>query len=323
MPLLLPANADSISLAAKRLAEGHLVAFPTETVYGLGADTFNVRAIANVYAAKGRPSDNPLIAHVYGVDQARSLCADWPETADVLAAAFWPGPLTLVLPRSPHVPAAATGGRATIALRSPRHPVAQSLLRAFGGPISAPSANRSGHVSPTVAAHVARDFDAIDDLLILDGGACELGLESTVVSLDINPRHPRPRILRPGSITAAQLATVIGPVDQPTITTQADSPGTAHRHYAPRTPALVLTLDEILAHLRTGARAIILAIHPIPAPHRVIPMPGDPSGYAARLYAALREADDLGADVILIQRPPDAPLWLAVHDRLARAASSR
>ena len=306
--------------AADRLRRGGVVAIPTETVYGLAADTFQPFALFAVYAMKGRPEGNPLIAHVLDVAAARRVAAGWDERCDRLADRFWPGPLTLVLPRADGVPDRATAGLPTIAVRSPRHDVARAVLEAFGGTLSAPSANRSGHVSPTTAAHVAADFADVADLLILDGGRCEVGLESTVLDL----AGPVPAVLRPGSVTTPELREILGDVETPAIETQAASPGTSPRHYAPRTRAVLVPPRELLAHLVTiHARAAVLAFETsVPAPHHAIEMPQGAGAYARRLYEALRAADDLGLDCIVIETPPDTnEMWKAVRDRLRRAVS--
>ncbi len=320
MPYLVPASDQAIARAARRLREGGVVAFPTETVYGLGADTFNERALEEVYELKGRPPHNPLIAHVEGAPGARRVVAAWDERCERLARRFWPGPLTLVVPRAARVPSRATAGLATIAVRAPAHPVAQALLAAFGGPISAPSANRSGCVSPTTAQHVAEDFSEAADLLIIDGGPCPVGIESTVLDLS----GPVPRVLRPGAVTVEQLREALGAdVAAVPVTEQAASPGTSPWHYAPRTPALLCATREIprrLEALREPAAVLAWSGLPVAPPHRPIAMPRDPRGYAARLYGALREADSSGASVILIEEPPpEEGLWAAVRDRLARA----
>lgn len=354
IPRIVPPTDDNLHVAAERLRSGDIVAFPTETVYGLGASTFNTDALARVYQHKGRPLDNPLIAHVRDVAQARQLTAHWPPQADQLAAAFWPGALTMVLQRATTVPSAATAGLATIAVRCPAHPVARALLHAFDSPISAPSANRSGHVSPTAAQHVVDDFtdaatqctrDAVDDdpdvaaqqnmhqLFVLDGGPCETGIESTVIDLTSEP----PRVLRPGSITIAMLQEVLGSshIDATIITTQHASPGTRMRHYAPAIPAQLvdaaaLADDAAIAHAMRAAGAKRAAVLSLTVPQNTevahvlcwMHMPSDPIAYAARLYSALREAEQAGCDLILIQQPPlDDPAWLAIHDRLNRATS--
>jgi len=321
MPRVVDATDVNLREAAAMLGRGVPVAFPTETVYGLGAPTHDERALQLVYELKGRPHSNPLIAHVRDADEAASLVASWDERATRLAERFWPGALTMVLARAPHVPDRATGGRATIALRAPRHPIARALLDAFGGPISAPSANRSGRISPTTAAHVASEFADQSELFILDGGASTLGIESTVVDLST----PQARLLRPGSITADEIASVIGPVERPRIAAQDASPGTSASHYAPRTPATLFRGSELSVLLRTGGSAVVLGSRglAVPAGHRHLIMPIDAVEYAARLYAALREADDLGVARILIELPvSEGGVWDAIRDRLVRAVAT-
>jgi L-threonylcarbamoyladenylate synthase len=320
MPRPVEPTDDAIAEAAARLRDGHVVAFPTETVYGLGADTFSAAAIERVYALKGRPLDNPLIAHVLDEPQARAVVAGWDGSCARLARRFWPGPLTLVLPRAPDVPEAATAGWPTIAVRAPDHAVARALLAAFGGSISAPSANRSGHVSPTTARHVADDFADAADLLILDGGPCAVGVESTVLDLS----GAVPCVLRPGAVTLEALRDELGEVAVGDMAQQAASPGTTMRHYAPRAPAELVPAAELAERLRAlRGPAVVLCFESgaVGAPHRAIVMPRSPEAYAARLYGALREADALRPQRIIIEQPPiNGGMWLAVHDRLLRAA---
>jgi L-threonylcarbamoyladenylate synthase len=337
MARIVPSTDDLSAEAARRLRAGDVVAFPTETVYGLGADTFNPAALEKVFQLKGRPFDNPLIAHVLDWEQVQSLMeataqaasrSAWPSLAPSLASIFWPGPLSLVLPKSDRVPARATAGRPTTAGRSPAHPVARELLQVFGGPISAPSANRSGHVSPTSAQHVFDDYSCIEkveELLILDGGPCEVGIESTVLDLT----SAVPRVLRPGAVTLDQLRAVIGEVEAPYITQQVESPGTSASHYAPHTPAELVTADELkdrLAHATKGDQLVALTFDPslVKPPHVAIAMPSTPVEYARVLYSALRQADRLNCQRILIEQPPrEGDAWQAIHDRLARATHRR
>ncbi len=321
MVLITPKNQDDvIADAAARLRSGGVVAFPTETVYGLGADTYDVNAIEQVYALKGRPSDNPLIAHVLDVEQARRVTRDWDGRCESLAERFWPGPLTLVMGKSSDVPDVATAGLGTVAVRCPNHEAARMLLESFGGPISAPSANRSGHVSPTTAAHVEAEFPEVEDLLVLDGGPCRIGIESTVVDMT----GDRPRILRPGSVTADEIRDIVGDVDMPSIRVQTHSPGTSPAHYAPRTRTELVTWEQMRVRLATlTAPAVVLCIDEtsVQAPHQAIEMPGIPEDYAHRLYGALREADAMPFDLILIETPhEDEGLWGAIQDRLRRAS---
>ena len=321
MPSLAPATEAAVVAAADRLRAGDPVVFPTETVYGLGADTFNAAAIERVYALKGRPADNPLIAHVLDADQARRVAAVWEDRCELLARRCWPGPLTIVVPKAAGVPEIATAGWPSIAVRAPAHPVARRLLEAFGGPISAPSANRSGGISPTTAGHVADDFADHADLLVIDGGPCALGIESTVVDLTGDVA----RLLRPGSVGIEHLRAMLGEVAAPDSVTQAPSPGTSLRHYAPQTPTVIVDAADLAARLAEApAAATVLCFDAagVPIPHRAIAMPATPEAYAARLYAALREADATRPERILVVRPPSVEgLWKAVHDRLGRATA--
>ncbi len=321
MPRLLDPTEASIVEAAQSLRDGEVVAFPTETVYGLGADTFSVAALERVYELKGRPARNPLIAHVLDEDQAGRVAAVWDERCRLLARRFWPGPLTLVVPRAARVPQRATAGWPTIAVRAPDHPVARRLLSIFGGPISAPSANRSGRVSPTAARHVVEDFKSAGGLLVLDGGPCEVGIESTVVALS----GKVPAVLRPGAVSGEALREVLGEVKVATIETQLESPGTSGRHYAPATPAELVSGGSLPARLEAMAEpAVVLCFTDarICDPHRAIIMPQTPEAYAARLYDALRQADASGVMRIVIEEPTDTEgLWAAVRDRLLRATS--
>lgn len=326
-----PLHPDLAALrrAAGVLRAGGLVAFPTETVYGLGAHALDPAAIQRIYEAKGRPSYNPLIVHVADAAAARALASAWPEEAERLAAAFWPGPLTLVLPKHDSIPDSVTAGLPSVALRVPAHPVAHALLREAGIPVAAPSANRSTEVSPTTARHVARSLGERVDVIV-DGGPCPVGIESTVLSL----AGPVPTLLRPGTISVDDLRPVIGDVALPSSATDATaarpSPGMLDRHYAPRATVRIVPRDgraRVLADAagsvddgnRVGALLLEDAGDLRIAP--VIRMPDDPAGYAARLYAVLHELDDAGCDLILIDQPPDAPAWAGVRDRLRRAAT--
>jgi L-threonylcarbamoyladenylate synthase len=321
MPIVLPYDTASVHYAAGELRGGGIVAFATETVYGLGARTLDAEAIAKLYALKRRPSDNPLIAHVLDVASTRPLVADWPLEASLLASACWPGPLTIILRKADAVPLAATGGRDTIAIRSPRHPLARALLHAVGSTISAPSANRSGQVSPTAAEHVAQDFLDEPELLILDGGPCTLGIESTVIDLTT----PVPSVRRPGSITVERLRELLGRVDVEHATNQGASPGTSARHYAPQHPAVLVDGHDLQRALDAAAEpAVVIAFEGrhIPAPHQLLAMPRDGEQYAALLYGALRRADASGCTRIVIERPEHVGgFWDAVADRLARATA--
>lgn len=325
-PRQLPAGEMAINEAVSTLHAGGVVVFPTETVYGLGADTLNDEALEKIYQLKGRPSDNPLIAHVCDIDGARKITTGWDDRCSLLAEAWWPGPLTLVLGRDPSVPDRASGGRPTLAVRSPEHPVARSILTEFGGPISAPSANRSGGVSPTRAQHVMDDFQnqpEAHDLLVIDGGPCRVGIESTVLDMTVDP----PRILRPGVLTAEILMPLIGQVELAAMQTVSASPGTMERHYAPQTPCLLVDEFQLTGHLQShDQRCVVITSHDraVDPPHVLISMPSDPSGYAVELYDALRRADMERADVLLIESTGEEdPNWIAIQDRLMRAAADR
>jgi L-threonylcarbamoyladenylate synthase len=315
-----PVAAD-IEKAVSLLNAGELVAFPTETVYGLGADASNPAAVARIFVAKGRPTTHPLIVHVSGLDAARAWASEVPEPARRLAEAFWPGPLTLVLPKAARVPDAVTGGQASVALRSPAHPVARALLAAFGRGIAAPSANRYGRISPTRASDVQEELGG-RVAMVLDGGDCEVGLESTIVAC----LHGRVTLLRPGSISRSQVADVVGRVDD----AGADAPrapGRERSHYAPGTPLELVEAGEldraIGAALDSGVRVAVLARSEPRADGRVTwrRMPAAAPAYGRALYAALRALDAAGAGRILVEAVPSGEAWAAIADRLARAAA--
>lgn len=313
--------------AAAALADGKLVAFPTETVYGLGANALNPAAIGRIYAAKGRPPTNPLIVHIADLDAITRVVADFPPIARQLADAFWPGPLTLILPRNEAIAPAVSAGLDTVAVRMPAHPVARALIRLAGVPVAAPSANRYTHVSPTRAAHVLEGLgDALD--FVVDAGPTSVGLESTVLSLVDAP----PTILRPGMITRAQLAEVVPDVAyaaQHTVDEahQRPSPGMAKKHYAPRAHLQVFdgplaSLNLLDADEKVGL--ILLDSPEAGAPATiagpVLILGTRPAQFAHGLYDALHKLDQLGCTRILVERPPAGEAWRAVHDRLARAA---
>jgi L-threonylcarbamoyladenylate synthase len=285
-----------IEQAAELLRAGRLVAFPTETVYGLGANALDEAAVRQIFEAKGRPFSSPLIVHVASIAMARELAHEWPEKAERLARHFWPGPLTIVVPKRPIVPDVVTAGLPSVGLRMPAHPVAQALLEAAQIPIAAPSANRFTELSPTTAEHVRESLGSRVDM-ILDGGPCTVGIESTVISL----AGPVPRILRPGMISQTEIENIIGPVETGS---GAESPGQHPRHYSPRTPVI---LGESPGKGR-GARLDFRS------------MPGEPAAYAECLYRTLHDLDRQGYDWIAIEIPPDAPEWAGVRDRLTRAA---
>jgi L-threonylcarbamoyladenylate synthase len=307
--------------AAGLLSEGEVVAFPTETVYGLGADATNPEAVAKIFALKGRPADHPLIVHIASPGSLAQWVADVPRAASVLALRYWPGPLTMILKRSPLVPDAVTGGQDTVGIRCPSHPVAQELLREFArigsGGVAAPSANRFGHVSPTTAAHVREELG--NALVVLDGGACEVGLESTIVDLS----RGAPVLLRPGAVTRAQLAAELG---AEVLDADAHAPrasGTLAAHYAPRTALALVAPGEMGLELAQAANVAVMALREPAADVRVtywITAPNDPVRYGHDLYANLRRLDASGAKRIVVEAPPLVPAWEAVNDRLARAA---
>lgn len=324
------ASPEDIAHAVALLRSGRLVAFPTETVYGLGADATSAGAVREVFRVKGRPAGNPLIVHVADEAMARRVCAAWPARAAALVTAFWPGPLTLVLPKSDVIPPEVTAGGGTVGVRCPGHPLTLALIEAFGAPLVGPSANRSGGVSPTCAEHVREAF-APAEVFVLDGGPCLRGVESTVLDLTAEPA----RILRPGVVTAEEIAAVLRSEvatehGSPSGGGPERSPGRMRSHYAPRAPVTLVEPGEVEEALaETGqAGAVVLTSEPRPAlGHAVIAMPREAGAYAARLYAALREADALGPGRILVVRPWPAEgargVWAAVADRLARAAAPR
>jgi L-threonylcarbamoyladenylate synthase len=323
MPVILQPTPDNIAMCAERLRRGMSVAFPTETVYGLGCDASSEAAVTEVYAMKSRPHNNPLIAHVTDAAMAKKHVVGWDVRAQRLAEAFWPGPLAIVLPRRHDICALSVGGRASVAVRAPAHPVAQALIAAFGRPVSAPSANRSGRLSPTSAEHVAEEFAGVAELPILDGGPCEVGLESTVLDLS----RARPMILRPGAVTQRDLEPIIGPVAMPEIGHQAASPGTSASHYAPQTHTELVDeklLASRLAECAGRAAVVALAGSAVEAPHELFALPRHPAAYAQMLYATMRRADASGATVILIVAPGErGGMWDAAHDRIKRAAAKR
>lgn len=284
--------------AAALIRGGRLVAFPTETVYGLGANALDAEAVRRIFLAKGRPLTSPLIVHVDSIAGAKRLARSWPPAAQVLAEKFWPGPLTLVVEKTPAIPDIVTAGLPTVGLRMPAHPIALALIHEAGVPIAAPSANRFTELSPTAAEHVPPLAD-----MILDGGPAKVGIESTVLSL----AGPVAVLLRPGMITREQIEAVIGPVGQHRGDGAHPSPGMHPRHYSPSTP-LFLVQPGDPPRQGHGARLSLTQ------------MPRDPAGYASRLYETLHQLDGRGFDWIEIERPPDDPPWAAIVDRLQRAA---
>lgn len=353
--LILPYNQFALDQACRLLRNDDVCAFPTETVYGLGGNAMSSKAIERIYHLKGRPLTNPLIVHLFHTDQLPALITDWPSLAQELATKHWPGPLTLVLPRHPKVPALVSAGLPTIAIRMPAHKVAIALLRESGLPLCAPSANRSEHISPTTAEHVVRSLPQVP--LVLDGGPCSLGLESTVVDLTVWP----PRLLRPGALPLVSLQQTLPNLALPDPKEAVDpsearkAPGLMKRHYAPHVPAWLirsvegckplvdfLTLGNNQASTTRLLEIIqrnvgnyslplpeasvftvgLLTHHPstVRSPHAVVEqLPNDPMGYAADLYAALYRLEDKKVSCVFVEDPPHTSAWMAIHDRLQRA----
>jgi L-threonylcarbamoyladenylate synthase len=327
--LLLPGNDPAvIQAAAQRLADGGLLGLPTETVYGLAARADSDAAVARIFAAKGRPSDHPLIVHVLDAAGAQPFADPLPATARRLMEAFWPGPLTVIVPRRPGVATSAAGGHATIALRAPAHPVARAVLaaaRALGvAGVAAPSANRFGRVSPTLARHVVEEFGP--ELMVLDGGACEVGIESSIVDCS----RERPALLRPGLLSRARIEAALG---QPLADADAAAPkasGTLAAHYAPS--ARVRLLDAVGLSLRLAAAAASGALQGVAVYSRAQPpaglacewraQPADAAAVAHELFAVLRTLDSTGVREIWVESPPRDPAWDGVRDRLSRAAAA-
>lgn len=324
-----PVDLAKVAAAARALESGALVAFPTETVYGLGADAENPAAVAAIYAAKGRPQDHPVIVHLAPGADLDYWAADIPDEARQLAAAFWPGPLTMILKRAAHIPDAVSGGQDTVGLRCPSHPVAIALLQQFKrgrGGIAAPSANKFGNVSPTTAQHVRDEFgDAPDGVLnaVLDGGPSQVGIESTIVDLSRLASHG-PVLLRPGQVSAEAIAAVIDQLPAAPDVAAPRASGTLESHYAPQTPVAMQdteTLKRTLQQLqRAGRKVALIHYSDLPAAHAQTRLPDSPDGFATALYASLRAMDSTGAELILVEAPPVGGAWLGVNDRLRRAA---
>jgi L-threonylcarbamoyladenylate synthase len=292
---------EDLDCAAAIVRRGGLVAFPTETVYGLGANALNREAVLKIYAAKERPATSPLIVHIASPDMVNQVAAEWPLAAQRLAEQFWPGPLTLVVRKAKQVPSEVTAGLETVGIRMPNHPVALELIRRAGVPIAAPSANKFTHVSPTTAEHVRASLgDRID--MILDAGACHVGIESSVLSL----AGANPVLLRPGVLTVSELAAIIGPISTHVAETGPvhASPGLHPRHYSPQTPLYLIDGSDPLPEGRG----------------KILQLPETPAAYAAQLYSALHAADLEHWDWIAIKKPPETPEWAAIRDRLHRAA---
>jgi len=313
---------EAVRDAAAILARGDLVAFPTETVYGLGADARDPDAVAKIFAAKGRPADHPVIVHVASISALAVWGVNVPAAARGLAQAFWPGPLTLIVKKAAFVPRAVTGGQDTVGLRCPSHPLAQELLKEFAkvgsGAIAAPSANKFGHVSPTTAQHVRDEFGP--GLFVLDGGACEVGLESTIVDLS----RGEPVLLRPGAVSREDIRAVLGKYPLQRDETAPRASGTLEAHYAPRTALALVSPSALDEEVRNLANVAVLARRDAPRNALVtmwIAAPHDSARYGHDLYANLRRLDASGARRILVETPPDTPEWEAVNDRLGRAAA--
>ncbi|HTJ98612.1 MAG TPA: L-threonylcarbamoyladenylate synthase [Bordetella sp.] len=329
-----------IEHAARVLAQGQLVAFPTETVYGLGADAENPLAVGRIYAAKGRPSNHPVIVHVAPGADLSYWAADIPDQARMLIDAFWPGPLTLILKRAAGIDPAVSGGQDSVGVRCPSHPVAQRLLHAFAmlnpnghGGVAGPSANRFGHVSPTRAEHVRAEFpdEVAGGMPVLQGGAAAVGIESTIVDLSRVDQGLGPVLLRPGHISAADIARVLGVAPALPDAAAPRASGTLRAHYAPRTPLVLVTREQLEAAavglgLPEDGRAVAIAYTPRPLqidPQLVWqPIAAEPELYAQALYALLRELDGMGYRRILVEAPPRTPEWAAVNDRIGRAAAA-
>jgi L-threonylcarbamoyladenylate synthase len=313
-------SAARLADAVAALARGEVIGLPTETVYGLAGDASSPAAVARIFALKGRPASHPLIVHLGAPAWLEAWARERPWSAWKLAEQFWPGPLTLILKRRLDVLDAVTGGQDTVGLRVPSHPVARAVLQSFGRGLAAPSANRFGHVSPTLAQHVREEFG--DDVpIVLDGGPCEVGIESTIVDLS----GKIPRILRPGHVTAEEIESVIGPVALSADAVSPRVPGSLSSHYAPRTRTEVLPRAALVARaseLRSkGLRVLALAIESLPEEVEGLALEDEASDYARRMYAALRKLDAERANRLLIEAPRAGPEWDAVRDRLTRAAS--
>ena len=313
----------ALGQAAELLAQGQLVALPTETVYGLAADARSPKAVARIFEAKGRPACNPLIVHIDSVEMAEGCVAAWPRAAAQLAGAFWPGPLSLVLPKADSIPDIVTAGGKTVAVRCPAHPVFRAVLAKCGFPLAAPSANRSNRVSPTRAEHVVDQLGGLIPL-VLNGGACDLGIESTVLDLT----GDTPTLLRPGMISLGQLQAVLGPVatsKHPAAAEPLKSPGQLQRHYSPRAKLIIVEGDMAAALGQADETTHVIARTAEPAAwpsERWHELPAVVSDFARELYSTLHRCDQLGAETILVQSLPSGDEWAALRDRLNRAAGA-
>jgi L-threonylcarbamoyladenylate synthase len=322
--------AAAVKRAAELLRAGEVVALPTETVYGLAANALDAQAVSKIFEIKGRPSHNPIIVHVASIEMAKRWVANWPALAEKLAAAFWPGPLTMVLPRAEKIPDIVTAGGDTVGIRWPSHPFIQAVIRECNFPLAAPSANLSNRISPTSAEHVRKDLgDKIS--LIVDGGQSQVGIESTVLDMTASP----PRVLRPGMIHEESLAAVCGGVESLELRVESRtalrSPGLLQKHYSPKARLVLLKwrddfeLNSQLSTLNSQlSRAYAIAHTHIPSPEkfaRVSVIPHDAEAFARAIYAELHRCDELGAELIVVEQPPDAPEWRAIADRLKRASA--
>jgi len=319
-----------VKRAAKLLRAGEIVALPTETVYGLAANAFDEKAVAKIFQIKGRPANNPIIVHVASLEMAGRCVKDWPNNADQLARAFWPGPLTLVLPRAKEIPDNVTAGGATVGVRWPSHPLIQAVIRECGFPLAAPSANLSGRISPTSAEHVRKQLGG-KILLIVDGGPSQVGIESTVLDLTVSP----PQVLRPGMIHAESLAAVVGKAQNEKAEVRAGahlrSPGLLKKHYAPKAKLVVLNwqndagLNSQLSILNPQPSTCHVIAHThIPSVEnfaRVSVIPHDAEAFARAIYAELHRCDEAGAELIVVEAPPALPEWSGIADRLKRATA--
>lgn len=308
----------SLSHAVSLLQNGQLVAIPTETVYGLAADASSDDALTLLYQSKGRPSEHPVILHVAD----RAMCEPFVETlsapAVALMEAFWPGPLTLLLPKTDRVSSRITGGRPLVGVRAPAQPLAQELLQKLGRPVVAPSANKFGHISPTTAAHVEEEFEG--KIAVLDGGACTVGLESTIVKVE----NSRLTLMRPGQLSREAIEAAAGlHLEDPEIPLTEGVPGALKSHYAPRQKVNLLSADEIRQAETLNDALIVFSQGPWPKAHAVITLPQSSALYAQQIYSALRQAEASNCREILIEAPPESHEWAAIWDRLRRASSEK
>ncbi|HKQ39292.1 MAG TPA: L-threonylcarbamoyladenylate synthase [Verrucomicrobiae bacterium] len=308
---------ENLARAAELLRQGEVVGLPTETVYGLAANALNPEAVARVYELKGRPAFNPIIVHVCSVEMARECVHEWPALAQKLADVFWPGPLTLVLPRSEEIPDIVTAGGTTVGIRWPRHPLMQEVIRLCGFPLAAPSANRSTEISPTNAEHVRKSFGNRIPLIV-DGGQSQIGIESTVLDLSVSPS----RILRPGMIHAESIVAVTGELAADGAGAERlKSPGLLPKHYSPKATLAIRQWQDATEMETQPEEVRIIAHSKIPKHGNVTIMPHDPEAYGRALYAELHRCDEAGVRLIIVEAVPDTAEWSAIRDRLSRAAS--